>query len=256
MSTKVSPYSKKYAENVEDDKHISIAITGGIGSGKTFIHQRMFATLDDTRIRVDNCNFDNLIRSMYHQLNPDDEFIVFIANNILNNPKDIKQYFDKYAYRDQFYLKVNNFKQVISDIVFSDPVKYKIFNEYMKKYSTDLVKHNLRYLDQNRYPDTNQLLLFEIPLLYEMGLQYLFDYTVVIEADRQLREDRAMQRDHTMTKEKFAFIDSRQIPIEEKKKYADFVISNPNFDKLNSIIRNVDPQIYTFYQQIGLLVER
>jgi dephospho-CoA kinase len=66
-------------------------------------------------------------------------------------------------------------------------------------------------------------LLFEIPLLYETGGGEAFDKVIVVSAPVEVQRERVLARPG-MSEEKLAALLARQMPDEEKKKRADFVI--------------------------------
>jgi len=76
------------------------------------------------------------------------------------------------------------------------------------------------FIDRNRGAPA---LLFEIPLLFETGGEADFDRVIVVSAPAHLQRARVMGR-AGMTEEKFASMLARQVPDEEKRRRADFVI--------------------------------
>ncbi|MFL6801567.1 MAG: dephospho-CoA kinase [Sphingomicrobium sp.] len=67
------------------------------------------------------------------------------------------------------------------------------------------------------------VLLFEIPLLFETGGEGDFDKVIVVSAPREVQRARVLVRPG-MTEQKLAAILERQLPDEEKRARADFVI--------------------------------
>ena len=77
-----------------------------------------------------------------------------------------------------------------------------------------------RFHDENKNAPA---LLFDIPLLYETGGEKAFDKVVVVSAPAAIQRQRVLARPG-MTEEKLDAILARQMPDEEKRRRADFVV--------------------------------
>ena len=77
-----------------------------------------------------------------------------------------------------------------------------------------------RFLEENKDAPA---LLFDIPLLFETGGERAFDKVIVVSAPAAIQRERVLARSG-MTAEKLDAILARQMPDEEKRGRADFVI--------------------------------
>jgi len=92
-----------------------------------------------------------------------------------------------------------------------------------------------------------KIILLDIPLLYEKAYDDLCDYVAVVSAPAPVQEKRVLARPG-MTAEKFRDILALQIPDEEKKARADFIIeSHKGLDHAN---RQVEEIIKTLQEKI------
>jgi len=66
-------------------------------------------------------------------------------------------------------------------------------------------------------------LLFEIPLLYETGGGEAFDKVIVVSASPEVQRERVLRR-AGMSEDKLSALLARQMPDEDKRKRADFVV--------------------------------
>ena len=82
-------------------------------------------------------------------------------------------------------------------------------------------------------------LLFDIPLLFETGGDEAFDKVIVVSATAQLQRQRVLARSG-MTEAKLAQILARQLPDEEKRARADFVVdTSGTMDQTRDQVRNI-----------------
>jgi dephospho-CoA kinase len=83
------------------------------------------------------------------------------------------------------------------------------------------------------------LVLLDIPLLFETGGEQRVDRIVVVSASPDVQQQRVMAR-AGMTEEKFAAIRERQVPDEEKRRRADFVIDTGlGMDAAHAQVRSI-----------------
>ncbi|KUO68069.1 MAG: dephospho-CoA kinase [Alphaproteobacteria bacterium BRH_c36] len=93
--------------------------------------------------------------------------------------------------------------------------------------------------------------VLEIPLLYETGADALVDVVVVVSTDPQTQIARVLERPG-MTREKLDQIRSRQIPDNEKRARADYVVdtgaslsqSRAELDSIIAALKQRQPQAY------------
>lgn len=82
-------------------------------------------------------------------------------------------------------------------------------------------------------------LLFDIPLLFETGGEGAFDKVIVVSAPTDMQRDRVLARPG-MNREKYAAIVARQMPDEEKRARADFVIdTGASLDETRAQVRRI-----------------
>lgn len=82
-------------------------------------------------------------------------------------------------------------------------------------------------------------LLFDIPLLFETGGDEAFDKVIVVSASPELQRERVLARPG-MTAEKFEQILARQLPDEEKRERADFVVdTSGTLKRTRAQVRNI-----------------
>ena len=82
-------------------------------------------------------------------------------------------------------------------------------------------------------------LLFDIPLLFETGGDEAFDKVIVVSAEPELQRERVLARPG-MTGQKFEQILHRQMPDEEKRARADFIVdTSGTLDETRAQVRKI-----------------
>ncbi|MGB3417586.1 MAG: dephospho-CoA kinase [Mesorhizobium sp.] len=83
------------------------------------------------------------------------------------------------------------------------------------------------------------LVVLDIPLLFETGGRDRVDKVVVVSAPAAIQRERVLRRPG-MSEEKLASILARQVPDEEKRRQADFVIdTGDGFDRTRAAVKKI-----------------
>ncbi len=174
-----------------------IALTGGIGTGKSTV-SNLFKEKGVTVIDLDQLvrDLQKPGKDVYNRI------VEAFGEEILDANGEID-------------------RRKLGSIVFLDPEKRETLNKIVHPKVLSELKDRLFKLEKKG----EKLIVVEIPLLYELGLQKLFDAVILVYAPEDLQIKRVMARDSLSKQEAINRINS-QIPIEEKRKKAEYVIDN------------------------------
>lgn len=180
---------------------ILIGITGGIGSGKTTIANK-------------------LIEKGYLVFNSDVE-----AKKLLENDEVKKSIINIFG--DDVAINGNIDRVNLAKVVFSNPQKLKMLNNIIHPKLKSVFED---WVDKH----CNQKVLFkEAAILFETGYHKDLDYTILITAPKDDRIKRIIKRDSISKKQVLERM-NRQWDDKKKVLLADFVINNTNFKKAQS----------------------
>jgi dephospho-CoA kinase len=175
---------------------LQIGITGGIGSGKSFVC-KIFACLG---VHVYDAD------SHAKELMTTDGILV----------SEIKKEFGVLSYNVDGSLN----RTYLSSTVFNDPERLKTLNGLVHP----RVGINYeQWVDQRK---DQPYVLKEAALLFEANSYKSLDKVIVVHANEALRLQRVLNRDHHRTADQVLAIIKNQMPEEEKLKRADFMIRN------------------------------
>lgn len=171
---------------------ISIAITGGIGSGKSFISQ----ILQGYGIPI---------------YNTDDE-----AKRLMVSDEGIRH--DLVALLgEEVYVEGTLNKSLLASYLFADAENAARINGIVHpRVKTDFCRWLEQYTDK-------EIVGMECAILFEAGFDDAVDAVVMVYAPEALRVERAMKRDHA-TESQIRARMAAQMNDEEKRKRADYVI--------------------------------
>lgn len=176
---------------------ITIAVTGGIGSGKTtvtnYLISRGFTVVDA----------DRMSREM---TSAGGKAIPYIREH----------------FGPSFILEDGSLdRAAMRDLVFKDPAKKKLLEEG----TTKVVLEDIESIKRERAASDDKALFFDIPLLFETGSEDDYDAVWVVTADYEVRKNRVMARDGIDPSIIDLIMDS-QDGEEKKVQLADYVIYN------------------------------
>ena len=191
---------------------IKVGVTGGIGSGKTFVCNRM----KERGIPVYNC---------------DDE-----AKQLMQHDPHIKECLCSLVGKEAYIDGTLN-KPVIAKFLFANPDNGKKINAIVHP----AVKQG--FIDWAE-KQSNPLVVQECALLFEAGFQDTVDVVIAIHAPAEVRMERAMRRDNA-TRQQIEARMNQQLDEEEKLHRADYCIMNDGktdieqqIDKILKLITN------------------
>jgi dephospho-CoA kinase len=112
-------------------------------------------------------------------------------------------------------------RTALAQMVFQDPSRRKSLEAIIHPKVEDERNRHLSDLQREGY----ELAVVDVPLLYETGLDRSFDVIIVVYVPQQVQEERLEARNH-MTREAIRARVDAQMPIDEKKRRADYILDN------------------------------
>ena len=194
-----------------------IGLTGGIGSGKTFI-SKIINSYKNFKIFDSDFEAKKIIKN-----NP--EVITSIKNN-----------FGPLA-----YVKNNLNKKYISEVVFSDLKKLKLLNQIVHPKVFEA-------LEIYKTKNSDKIIIIESALLFESGMYINNDINILVVSPVELRLDRITKRDN-ITREKAKQIIKSQWKDSKKISLADFIIENINKLETEKVLKNLIKDILSKYEK-------
>ncbi|MEW9081456.1 dephospho-CoA kinase [Caldanaerobacter subterraneus] len=190
-----------------------VGLTGGIGSGKSTVSE-ILAKLGAKIIDADLVSREIMEKGKEAY----NEIVDCFGKEILDKEGNID-------------------RKKLGSIVFSDKEKLKRLNEITHPKIIDKIK---KMIEEEK--DKDKVIVIDAALLIETGLYKLVDevWLVVVDIDTQIK--RVMERDGFSCEEALKRIKS-QMPLEEKIKYADFIINN------SKDLRKTEEQVRLLWQR-------
>ena len=179
-------------------KGVVAGLTGVIASGKSTVSTKL------AELGAKLIDFDLIARQVVEPGRP--------AYN------DVLKYFGTQVCQEDGTLD----RKKISDIVFKDMEKRKKLEEFTHP---RIYEEFFRQLEEFGKENPGSIVIVDIPLLVELNLMYLFEKIIVVSVSPKTQKERLMERDG-IDEEEASRIIASQLPVKEKKGFADWVIEN------------------------------
>ena len=186
----------------------TIAITGGIGSGKSELTDYL------TQLGYTVVDADRMSREM---TGPGGKAMPYILEH----------------FGPDFILPDGSLdRAAMRDLVFRNPAKKKLLEEG----TTKVVLEDIEQIKKEREDRGDSALFFDIPLLFETGTQDDYDLIWVVTAPYEVRRERVMKRDGIGSEIIDLIMDTQEDEYKKASK-ADFVIVNDGtIDELRAAV--------------------
>jgi len=193
-----------------------IAVTGGIGSGQSTacnLFQKLGCKIIDVDLKAKQ----------------------IIQKDVLLQ-KELKKVFGN----DIFFKDGNLNRKKLAHLAFSDEVRTMELN---KLFHPRMVAEVIEEMETARFSLKYPLIIVDAALVFELSIEKMFDAVIVVYANLSNRIKRVMARDGLARAEVMSRV-RRQIPLDEKKIWADFVIDN------NGTVDDLKKQTDHIYEEL------
>lgn len=175
---------------------IRAGLTGGLATGKSFVG-RVLEELGCHVVRADDLGHDVMLPGGEAY----DEVVAEFGADILGPEGKID-------------------RRKLASLVFNDPEKLSRLNRIVHP---AVFEREEKFVEDVWRTDPSGIVVVEAAILVETGRYRWFDRLILVVCTPEQQIERALERDRTSREEVIARL-SRQMPLEEKRKFADYVI--------------------------------
>jgi len=175
-----------------------VGLTGGVASGKTAVSRVL---KEEGAYIIDA---DQIARELVQPHKPAwNELIRAFGQEILQEDGSIH-------------------RKKLADKVFADPKQRKLLNQILHPRIKEEMDRRAKKIGEK---DPEAIVVIDAPLIVELGDHREMDKLIVVTTTQTQQIERLKDRDGTSPKEALRIVSS-QMPMEEKLKFADYVIQN------------------------------
>ncbi len=193
-----------------------VGVTGGIGSGQSSVCQYL-SNLGCKVIDVDKK-----------------------AKQIINRDRSLQSDLRKTFGNEIFFRNGQLNRRLLASIAFQNEEKTQKLNRLVHP---RMVAEVIEEMENARFSQKFPLIVIDAALIYEISIEQMFDSIIVVYTSLKMRIERVMKRDRQTRDEIMARV-LRQISLEEKKNWADYVINN------DGTLEDLEKQTQTVFDNI------
>lgn len=175
-----------------------VGITGGMGSGQS----TAAAYFEERGCKV---------------INADQEAKTVIRKN-RGLQSELKKAFGKEIFGSNRKLDT----KLLAQLAFKDELQTRKLNQIVHP---RMVESLIDKMEKARFSGKYPIIAIDAALIFEISIERNFDYVIVVTAQKRKRQQRVIARDK-MSRTEFLERVDKQLPLEDKVKWADFVIDN------------------------------
>ena len=193
-----------------------VGVTGGIGSGQSSVCQYL-SNLGCKVIDVDKK-----------------------AKQIINRDRSLQSDLRKTFGNEIFFRNGQLNRRLLASIAFQNEEKTQKLNRLVHP---RMVAEVIEEMENARFSQKFPLIVIDAALIYEISIEQMFDSIIVVYTSLKMRIERVMKRDRQTRDEIMARV-LRQISLEEKKNWADYIINN------DGTLEDLEKQTQTVFDKI------
>lgn len=163
-----------------------------------------------------------------------------VAHALVNKDPEAKREIQHSFGERVFFRNGKLNRKLLGQIVFEDEAKTRLLNRIVHP---RMVSWIIDEVEEARDSGKFRVIAIDAALIYEINLEHMFDSIIVVTAPMKKRIEWIMQRDGLSEKEICDRI-AKQIPVEEKAKWADFIINN------NSTLEQLEYRTQKVYEKL------
>jgi len=175
-----------------------LGVTGGMGSGQTTV-----------------CNY--LKKWGCKVINADEK-----ARYVIGHSRALQSDLRKTFGNDIFFKDGKLNRARLAELAFKDELQIRKLNQLVHP---RMVESLVDEMEKSRFSGRFPIVIIDATLIYEISIERIFDHVMVVWAPLKDRQKRVSERDK-LSQEQFEERISKQIDLDEKKEWGDFVINN------------------------------